>query len=93
MSNTEITITVNQLAILVNAVNLAQKRGTFSIEESSVLLDPVTQVTKFVNTMNANAKKEAENNETSENNETAENKETTKNETSENNEVKTIYKI
>ena len=69
MSNTEITITVNQLAILVNAVNLAQKRGTFSIEESSVLLDPVTQVTKFVNTMNANAKKEAENSETSENNE------------------------
>jgi hypothetical protein len=67
MSDIEVKITANQLAILVNAVNLAQKRGTFSIAESSALLDSVTQVTKFVNTMNAN--KEAENNETSENNE------------------------
>ena len=54
------SITVNQLASLVNGIILAQKRGAYTLEESAALLEPVTTVIAFINAIN---KQEATNSE------------------------------
>lgn len=52
-------VTINQLAYLVNGINVAQKRGAYNLEESAALLAPVRAVVEFVNA----AKKQQEENE------------------------------
>ena len=42
------TLTVNHLQTLANAVLIAQKRGTFSLEEAGVLAEPVSLVRSLV---------------------------------------------
>lgn len=42
------TLTVNHLQTLVNAVLIAQKRGSFSLEEAGVLAEPVSLVRNLV---------------------------------------------
>jgi hypothetical protein len=48
MSETEIQLRYNDIAIIVNAINLAQKRGAYSIGDSSLLLEPMTILTKIL---------------------------------------------
>lgn len=45
-------ITVKDLQLLVNGINLAQRKGAFSINESGVLADSVNRVLKFIQTVN-----------------------------------------
>ena len=43
-----LTITIQQLNILLSGVILAQKRGIYSFEESGVLAEPVKIVSQFI---------------------------------------------
>jgi hypothetical protein len=47
-SETEIQLTYNHISIIVNAINLAQKRGAYSIGDSSLLLEPMTILSKIL---------------------------------------------
>ena len=47
-SGSEIQLTVSHLNLLVNAINLAQKRGAYSIGDSSLLLEPMTILSKIL---------------------------------------------
>ena len=41
-------ININQLGVIVNAVNLAQKRGAFTLQEAAQLAEPVATLTTFL---------------------------------------------
>ena len=58
------TLTVNHLQTLANAVLIAQKRGTFTLEESGVLAEPVS----LVRTLVSQAAERANNTETEDKN-------------------------
>lgn len=58
------SININNLTALVNGINLAQKRGTFSLEESAALLTPVKTVVAFINSIKNLEATKSENNET-----------------------------
>ena len=44
----EIQLTYNHISIIVNAINLAQKRGAYSIGDYYLLLEPMTILSKIL---------------------------------------------
>ena len=71
----KISITGKDLQLILNGLNLAQKRGVFSFEESSQLLQPIQKFTLILNSLvknnesNEEQSNEEQSNPTSNNNE------------------------
>ena len=47
----KVSITGKDLQLILNGLNLAQKRGAFSFEESSQLLQPIQKFTLILNSL------------------------------------------
>ena len=50
----KISITGKDLQLILNGLNLAQKRGAFSFEESSQLLQPIQKFSLILNNLTTN---------------------------------------
>ena len=46
------SLDVSDLATIINGILLAQKRGTYSLDESAKLAEPVKAITTIVNSLN-----------------------------------------
>ena len=65
----KISITGKDLQLILNGLNLAQKRGAFSFEESSQLLQPIQKLSILLNNLSQSneSKQEVKDNSTDEN--------------------------
>ena len=66
----KVSITGTDLQLILNGLNLAQKRGAFTFEESSQLLQPIQKFTLILNSLvKNNESNEEQSNPTSNDNE------------------------
>ena len=80
-------LTLSHLQILIRGLEVAQRKGAFSFEDSSLLAEPVRIVNELVRAANVNANNNSDSTNTTASNDAAASNDAT---TSSNGEVKTI---